>query len=106
MHLIILNKKCVREMRNYQPDLDCLNKRRISRCGSCLWEYVTKIKKGDVIPAKKAIEIVDCYGIRYSDLIFFLSILGASVEMDGLYKLIEERENAPKEKNLLADHEK
>lgn len=76
-------------------DLIEQHKRRISRSGKELWNFMRSIKPGDCISGIDAMKIKDNYGIRPSDIIFFLSILDAHVNMEEFYKLLEEEYNKP-----------
>ena len=85
----------------YPLDILDLNQKRIFRAGEKLWEDITNIKKGDIVNAVLAEKFIDCYGIHPSDLVFFLSIIGASIDMDPFYDILIERENRPKTIKLL-----
>lgn len=74
-------------------DLVDLNRKRILRAGKDLWERITSIQPDDVIPAILAEKFMDVYGIRPSDLIFFLSVMGASIDMEPFYEILIERAN-------------
>lgn len=74
-------------------DLIESNKRRIRRAGPELWNFMKSLKPQQILSGTEAMKIVDTYGIRPSDLVFFLSIIDVEIQMEEFYCELKEREN-------------
>ena len=68
------------------------NLRKI-RVGKTWWDFLKSLSNGSKITGKEAMFICDSYGIRHSDIIFWMDVMGVLVDMEGFVKEIEEKEH-------------
>lgn len=88
---------------SYGTDLLDQHKKRVMRGGKDLWKQFCGLKEGDIISGELAMKFSDAYGIRASDLIFFLDSRGASIEMESFYKGLCEKESGGRKMRLCCE---
>lgn len=77
-------------------DIESINRAhqlRKSRVGSVWWKFLKDLKREEEISGAQAMFICDSYGIRHSDLIFWMDVMGCKINMDEFFLEINKKEH-------------
>ena len=74
-----------------ETDLITKHKRRIARAGPKLWNFLKNLKPHDILSGQEGLLIMNAYGIRPEDVVFFLDVLGVGIKVLEFEKLVIEQ---------------
>ena len=72
-------------------DIIKFHEMRKRRVGQKWWGFLKQLKEGGKISGKEAMFLCDSYGIRSSDLIFWMDVIGVSVNLEEFLEEIKEK---------------
>lgn len=72
-------------------DIIKFHEMRKRRPGKKWWDFLKQLKEGGKISGKEAMFLCDSYGFRHSDLIFWMDVIGVSVNLEEFFEEIKEK---------------